>query len=242
MDKYIIEYKNSLSENLCKSIINKFNLTENKTDGVTVGGLKKDVKRTTEVYIYFGDPEWLDIENILHKELNSKISDYLFNVYNHIDNEGNIKQLLYKEKILTDNKCFQIQRYEKNEGFYKYHTDDLIDYNKIRARHITFIWYLNTVEEGGETEFWGYHRIKPETGKLVLFPACWTYPHTGLMPISSDKYIITGWLYKDKLAEEYLEKNLKEQPLNTERINAEIIVEDNDKSRENTIEENNRFI
>ena len=61
------------------------------------------------------------------------------------------------------------------------------------------------------------------------------------MPISSDKYIITGWLYKDKLAEEYLEKNFKEQPLNTERIDAEIIAEDNDKSTENTTEENNRF-
>jgi hypothetical protein len=36
--------------------------------------------------------------------------------------------------------------------------------------------------------------IKPKSGKLLIFPACWTYPHRGTMPISDDKYIITGWI------------------------------------------------
>ena len=59
----------------------------------------------------------------------------------------------------------------------------------------TYLWYLNTVIEGGETVFWDSYKIKPEAGKIVLFPACWTFPHTGKMPISNDKYIITGWIY-----------------------------------------------
>jgi hypothetical protein len=37
--------------------------------------------------------------------------------------------------------------------------------------------------------------VKPEAGKLLFFPATWTYPHRGMMPISNDKYIITGWIY-----------------------------------------------
>jgi hypothetical protein len=92
--------------------------------------------------------------------------------------------------------AFMIQKYEKNVGKYTYHNDFHIDYISKSYRIITFLWYLNDVDEGGETEFWGNYKIKPEAGKLILFPATWTFPHTGKMPLSNDKYIITGWLYK----------------------------------------------
>jgi hypothetical protein len=89
----------------------------------------------------------------------------------------------------------QIQRYTKLKGRYIYHQDFLTEWKTKKFRVITFLWYLNDVEKGGETEFWGTHRIKPEAGKLLFFPATWTYPHRGMMPISNDKYIITGWIY-----------------------------------------------
>jgi hypothetical protein len=50
-------------------------------------------------------------------------------------------------------------------------------------------------EEGGETELCIDLKIKPEKGKLLIFPASWLYPHSGKMPISNDKYIVTGWIY-----------------------------------------------
>ena len=43
-----------------------------------------------------------------------------------------------------------IQRYVKNHGKYIYHNDFTI--NNGNPRVITFLWYLNTIEEGGETE------------------------------------------------------------------------------------------
>ena len=89
-----------------------------------------------------------------------------------------------------------IQKYEQNKGKYIYHNDSSIKLDKNKFRVITFLWYLNDVEEGGETEFFGYYKIKPECGNILLFPSGWIYPHCGKMPISSDKYIITGWLYK----------------------------------------------
>ena len=61
---------------------------------------------------------------------------------------------------------------------------------------ITYIFYLNDVEEGGETEIRRKCKIKSKAGKLLLFPSCWTFPHRGVMPISDNKYIITGWLYQ----------------------------------------------
>jgi hypothetical protein len=56
------------------------------------------------------------------------------------------------------------------------------------------LWYLNTLEEGGETDFYNRGMVKAQEGKLIIFPACWTYPHAGVMPISDNKYIITGWI------------------------------------------------
>jgi hypothetical protein len=89
-----------------------------------------------------------------------------------------------------------VQKYLKNEGFYIYHNDFLCNYNLQRYRLFTFIFYLNDIIEGGETEFFqGKYRIKPEAGKMIIFPSTWTYPHCGKTPLSNDKYIITGWIY-----------------------------------------------
>ena len=41
----------------------------------------------------------------------------------------------------------------------------MINYYKKEDRIIKFLWYLNTVEEGGETELWGTIRAKLVQGK-----------------------------------------------------------------------------
>lgn len=54
--------------------------------------------------------------------------------------------------------------------------------------------YLNTIEEGGETEFlYCNKRIKAERGRLIVFPAAFTHTHRGNPPIGKDKYIISSW-------------------------------------------------
>jgi hypothetical protein len=60
------------------------------------------------------------------------------------------------------------------------------------------ILLLNDVNEGGETYFID-GKVKPTTGKLLLFPATWTYLHKGDIPRSNSKYIITGWLYNNSI-------------------------------------------
>ncbi len=76
--------------------------------------------------------------------------------------------------------------------YYKWHHDSLS--NKNKERLLSFIWYLNDVHVGGHTEFIDGTKIKPETGKLLIFPSTWTYVHQGAPPISNTKYIITGWI------------------------------------------------
>ena len=65
-------------------------------------------------------------------------------------------------------------------------------------RFLVYFWYLNDVEQGGETEFYGLDRpvkIKPKAGSLIMFPATWQYLHAGLPPVSNNKYIIGGYFH-----------------------------------------------
>ena len=63
-------------------------------------------------------------------------------------------------------------------------------------RQLVAIWYLNNVEgPGGETEFLNQNvKIKPETGKLILFPPFWTHEHRGVTLQNGVKYIATTWI------------------------------------------------
>ena len=120
-------------------------------------------------------------------------------INNYITILNNDSEFLKDNYNVISNKLsfttFQIQKYIKNVGKYIYHNDFAINKDNSKFRTITFLWYLNSIEEGGETAFGSNFKIKPEQGKIILFPASWTFPHSGKIPKSNDKYIITGWLY-----------------------------------------------
>lgn len=186
----ICDYKNSICESLCDYIINEFDKSENKSLGITGSGINKNVKNSNDLNIfnYNENIVWQSTVDTLCEELNNKLCKYkedLKKNYLCDFDSLNVENLQFN--------TLQIQRYNKNEGKYEYHNDYFAEDN--RSRLITFIWYLNTVEIGGETEFFGNKKIKCEKGKLVLFPATWTYMHKGCVPISENKYIITGWIY-----------------------------------------------
>jgi len=70
---------------------------------------------------------------------------------------------------------------------------DSLDYNS--NRYLVFIWYLNDVTAGGETDFPDLGlRISAKAGRLLVFPPYWMFQHAGLPPKSNDKYIISTYL------------------------------------------------
>ena len=185
MNEYIFENNYSIPKILCKKIITLFENEKYKSKGVTLGGLNIDIKDTTD-FVITNEKKWDDINLFLENELEKNLKCY-------IDKIDLIEGFKNKNMIPTP---FMIQKYDKNKGKYEYHDDFTLDYNSKMYRVITYLWYLNDVNDGGETEFFdGKFKIIPESGKLILFPASWTYPHKGCMPKSSDKYIITGWIY-----------------------------------------------
>jgi hypothetical protein len=183
--------KNSISRELCNDIINLFEHEDNRHEGITGAGLNAEIKNTTDFIITTGGTHWDKINKVLSTELNNNVIYYV-NKYNNMVHQN--YHIFRANYLSTDS--MQLQKYEKNVGKYVYHEDSSCDFTNRKMRKLTFLWYLNDVDEGGETEFWSKYCIKPEAGKLVLFPANWTCPHTGKVPISNDKYIITGWLWQ----------------------------------------------
>ncbi len=187
-------YDSKLTETFCKRLIDLFEHPDTpKLPGTT--GYKREtnpnIKNTLEYNIQSiisPESQWYGIDSVINSVLSPTITDYTAEI------NTNIPFICNKEMVDTG---FQIQKYKANEGHYQeYHNDFAIfDKNPQYYRLLTFIFYLNTVDEGGETEFWRKYKIKPVAGRLVIFPAIWAYPHCGLMPISNDKYIITGWIY-----------------------------------------------
>lgn len=91
----------------------------------------------------------------------------------------------------TDRLILKRYRPGGSEGFQR-HFDSL---DEVCNRYMVFLWYLNDVAEGGETEFPDLDlKIAPRTGRLLMFPPYWMYQHIGKPPVSGDKYILSTYL------------------------------------------------
>jgi Rps23 Pro-64 3,4-dihydroxylase Tpa1-like proline 4-hydroxylase len=202
MEYFIYENNHSIPEILCDEIVDHYEKNKDfHYQGVTHGGIQREIKDTRDFLIpkcVNENEEWYQIERFLYKELQKNFEKYkniINNNAEYISPNNNISYKVISKEQHVD--YFMIQKYKKGIGKYTYHHDFYNDFEKKRHRTVTYLWYLNNVEEGGETEFWGTHKIKPTKGKLILFPSTWCFPHSGKMPISSDKYIITGWFYEN---------------------------------------------
>lgn len=185
-DPFIYVDNNALTTEICSTLIEMFEKdSQHHLNGVTGGGYNPSIKKTRDFSIHASySKDWEKFDTILKNSLTSSLKVYIKDLYNkfHIH--------MFKDKY--SDVGYMIQKYLQNDGFYSWHHDNIIN-NKNCQRVLTFIWYLNDVDEGGET-FFLFGKIKPKAGKLLIFPATWTYFHKGNVPISNDKYIITGWL------------------------------------------------
>jgi prolyl 4-hydroxylase len=62
-------------------------------------------------------------------------------------------------------------------------------------RMLALVLYLNDVAEGGETAFLKLDlKVAPRSGRLLMFPPNFLYPHAGLPPREATKYILGTYL------------------------------------------------
>ncbi|MEO8444406.1 MAG: 2OG-Fe(II) oxygenase [Gammaproteobacteria bacterium] len=86
-----------------------------------------------------------------------------------------------------------IKRYRPGgEECFQAHFDSI---HELANRYLVFLWYLNDVAQGGETEFPQLGvQVSARAGRLLMFPPYWMYQHAGLAPRSAEKYILSTYL------------------------------------------------
>ena len=178
-DKLRLQFLYSIDN--CNDIIKRFEDSKSEHYQGRVGQnftKQKDIKRSTDMVIS-GKNNWKDIDELLFTSLSKALSSIKkeFEFFN-----GPFKDVGYA-----------IQRTNPGE-YYHWHIDG--GSHQFSDRQLVAIWYLNDVNgPGGETEFINQNvKIKPEIGKLILFPPFWTHEHRGVKLQKGVKYIATTWV------------------------------------------------
>ena len=177
MHDFIREYQ--ISKELCEELIIHFHTSMNKRPGECGRGVDLNVKRST-------DSEFTDLDTgygKLYHDALMKCVDAYCDEYPFAE--------FYCEFSAVE--PIRLQWYKPGESFRLYHCER--GSVESSMRHLVFITYLNDIDVGGETEF--YHqqlKVKPETGKTLIWPSDWTFTHRGVVAPHEHKYIVTGWL------------------------------------------------
>ena len=91
---------------------------------------------------------------------------------------------------------FRIKRYNTSgDERFDEHVD-VTDYDS-SLRAVAFLFYLN--DNDGNTVFSRHGlNIRPVSGRVIIFPPTWDYPHSGLAPKSNPKYIMSTYIHYGK--------------------------------------------
>lgn len=190
MEQAIIELKpgsfvftktNALPLDVCAEMIKRF---ENNSDEQYPGRIGQtvnhdsSVKRSTDL-VLSGKPHWQDLDRELFRSINQALAEFK-------------QSFPYFAGPFKDD-GYAIQRTDAGE-YYHWHIDG--GSHDFAMRQLVAIWYLNSLnDQGGETEFQYQNiKIRPEAGKLLLFPPFWTHLHRGKTLQSGSKYIATTWV------------------------------------------------
>ena len=188
INNFIGTYDNYISQEECNKVIkfyedqNKFNNTINRLEFENSPIIQKQDQT------YFAVPNNMDV---WWKELKSLIVNFDM-AWKHY--EKNVGALESYGQDMFHYTQLKIQKTLPTEGYHVWHLEHQKGFQN-ECRAFVYSIYLNDVKEGGETEFLHFSkRVKPKTGRIVIWPAGFPYVHRGNPPLSGKKYIITSWM------------------------------------------------
>ncbi len=218
---FIETYDDVLTADFCALLIGRFERSRRKLPGATGNGVDLQKKNSVDLNIST-DPEWTALHaqvvektwphlvGYVRKYVDLLTSAVVLSVPTEkgeplvIDrvvaqklSDRTIELLLRRLYRLGE---INLQRYERGVGGYHHWHSEIHPQagdpeQQALHRVLLFMYYLNDVEVGGETEFHFQHRtVRPHRGQLVIAPCGWSHTHRGNIPRSSHKYILTSWV------------------------------------------------
>ena len=187
IDNFIGVYDNYILPQECEKVINmyeaqnKFNNTVNR-----IGSESSSILDKQDQQLFMTgrnlDIWWEDLKIVM---LNFDLA-----LKHYLENTG--AKETYKSPLQYTS--LKIQKTLPTEGYHVWHIEHQKGFAN-EARALVFSIYLNDVEDGGETEFLHFSkRVKPKTGRIVIWPSGFPYLHRGNPPLSGEKYILTSWM------------------------------------------------
>ena len=185
MKNFIEGYVNALTSEECATIISYMNeegrLTPGRVKEPNTGKdiVIKEYKDSLDVKMNFREKG--EINEILLNSLTKCISLYTRKhpQMNNID---------YWEV----DSIYNLQKYHPGQCFSSTHCENA---SKVTShRVLAWMYYLNTVKDGGVTQFDNYEiAVEAVEGRCLIWPAYWTHFHHGIVSKTETKYIATGW-------------------------------------------------
>ncbi|MCF2917107.1 2OG-Fe(II) oxygenase [Pseudoalteromonas sp. Cn5-37] len=229
MTDFIRVYENALSKEFCDNFITVFEQSPHLKQGTTSGGVDLAKKDSRDLYLNNHSEYAEQLKHIqqttagyvfkyLEEHIFMMIGAFGLKVYHPqtgkpVDlTQDNFEEVGKPQLPLLVQQIFrmgpiQAQKYDINKGGYPYWHSEVYPqagHNEALHRVLLFMFYLNDVEEGGETEFYYQQRkISPKQGSMVVAPGYFTHTHRGNKPISNDKYILTSWVLFNRAEQIY---------------------------------------
>ena len=187
MENFVSIYQNAISSDDCKIIIDDINYSR-LLPGTMGGVVNTEMKDSLVSPRYFKDNSPASL--IIGNSLESCKEDY-------------VKQHPQLNKIHDWNvdDAYNLQKYNPGQGYHISHCENAGGLSLMRV--LSWMIYLNTVNDEGETSFDNYNmKTSAVEGSLLIWPAYWTHFHHGIMSSTETKYIATGWCsYADSILE-----------------------------------------
>ena len=167
-------YDNVIPSKTCKSFIDLFENNENHQEYID----------------YNGCPCFTQLNlNQLSPNIVRSLIPNLAQVYNQYKNDILSKYI----PPLKELEEFRIKRYYNN-GNEKFDEHVDVTDSSSSKRAVAFLFYLN--DNDGNTLFPLHNlNIQPVSGRVIVFPPTWEYPHTGLAPKIDSKYIMSTYIH-----------------------------------------------
>jgi hypothetical protein len=181
MNDFILEFENVFDDGFCSKFIDYINLLESHSILVSScdSKCKSDDYSTNLAYNYD-----LKYWSWIGEQFFPCVQKYVNNYISNYDILSFDNYLLYDVKV---------KKILPGGGIHVWNYDNK-HYSSLN-RILSIKLYLNDIEEGGETEFLYLNkRIKPQKGKIIIFPSDFTHTYRENSPINQTQYVINSWV------------------------------------------------